>query len=112
MNKRELNTVLAALRCWQQHPMRGDCGLDEIATDGGVKALDGDEIDDLCEQLNCAPHCITVTVEDGAIQGIEDIPPGVIVRVMDFDTDGVDADTLSVTDAGEFYIESIYEGGK
>jgi len=54
LSEREIATVLAALRAWQQSPMRGDCGLDDIATDSGtVEALDADEIDDLCERINC-----------------------------------------------------------
>ena len=53
MNQRELNTVLAALRLWQSgvhHPLE----LEVIATnDGESEPLDGEEIDALCERLNC-----------------------------------------------------------
>lgn len=35
------------------------------------------------------PHVITITVEGGLIQNIDDIPEGITVRVMDFDTEGI-----------------------
>jgi uncharacterized protein YaaW (UPF0174 family) len=55
---REHATILAALRYWQRHQANsvGTGGLrfeDNIATDGGTfKALNNDEIDDLCLKLN------------------------------------------------------------
>lgn len=53
----QLNTVLAALRLWQQNlPHQHefiDQGLVDIATDNGAhKQLDAEEIDQLCEDLN------------------------------------------------------------
>lgn len=39
---------------------------------------------------------IVVTVEGGVIQDIEGIPPGVTVRVLDFDTEGVEENELVV----------------
>lgn len=60
LTPRELGTVLAALRCYQQ--VRGECAGDvpddlaDIATDGGAfAAMEADEIDDLCERLNVDP---------------------------------------------------------
>lgn len=54
LSAREHATVLAALRCWQQSPARGDCELDTIASnDGAVKPLNADDIDELCERLTC-----------------------------------------------------------
>ena len=56
-NERELATVLAALRCWQRD-------LSENQDDGPISAehfdilitpLTLEEIDDLCERLNCEP---------------------------------------------------------
>lgn len=56
-SNRELATVLAALRFWQNGGMRGascDDGIDDIATNGGaLEPLNVDEIDALCERLNC-----------------------------------------------------------
>lgn len=58
LNDRQLSTVLAALRYWQ------DCGgagldpearelIEDIATNGGShEKLSSDEIDELCEELN------------------------------------------------------------
>lgn len=55
MSDRELATVLAALRYWQLNVIE-----DEVAEDlnghGSFEdhsPLDADEIDDLCERLNC-----------------------------------------------------------
>lgn len=57
-NTRELATVLAALRYWQEckaHAMK-DRWIRGTATDGGnVRPLDVAEIDALCERLNAAP---------------------------------------------------------
>jgi hypothetical protein len=55
LNSRQLGTVLAALRLWQQsRPSNPD--LRDIATDfGAFQALDVYEIDELCEDLNFAP---------------------------------------------------------
>ena len=55
MNQRELNTVLAALRYWQREGLFSSGCEHEIACDGDVLPLDSDEIDALCESLNCAP---------------------------------------------------------
>ena len=56
----ELCTVLAALRYWQRNGAwksgRDRITVDEydIASDGGtLTPLDAEEIDDLCERLNC-----------------------------------------------------------
>jgi hypothetical protein len=54
---RELNTVLAALRFYQE---QGQCdsakrseSIGDVATNGGhTQALTGNEIDELCERIN------------------------------------------------------------
>lgn len=53
----QLATMLAALRYYQQQGMCDEDNrppeIEDIATDGGsVAALDEDEVDDLCQQLN------------------------------------------------------------
>jgi hypothetical protein len=62
VNSRELGTVLAGLRYWQRD-MPGSKDLQMIATDDGEHVpLDEDEIDNLCEHLNCArPFMVRVT---------------------------------------------------
>ena len=57
MPTRETSTILAALRCYQQHLEESDEEMPsefrDIATDGGtLVALTSDEIDALCEHLN------------------------------------------------------------
>jgi hypothetical protein len=52
-NRRELGTVLAALRLWQSTPGRKHLWQWDIATDvGELKPLDNEEIDELCERIN------------------------------------------------------------
>lgn len=58
LNERELATVLAALR-YYQNDLRDDGAAfahGDIATDGGtLQPLSADEIDALCERLNVRP---------------------------------------------------------
>ena len=54
VNRRELGTLLAALRFWQGH-LLGDVktyDCERIASDGGMKPLGADEIDRLIERIN------------------------------------------------------------
>jgi len=43
---------------------------------------------------------ITVTVDGGVVQAIDGIPPGMTVRVLDFDTNGVDEESLTALPNG------------
>lgn len=54
LNIRELGTILAALRSWQQHGLKARSNvIQEIATDGmSFDALTSAEIDALAERLN------------------------------------------------------------
>jgi hypothetical protein len=51
---------------------------------------------------------VRVTVEGGVIQHVE-CPEGVQVIVKDYDTDGVDEESLQHDENGDSYIESIWE---
>lgn len=54
MNQRELATVLAALRYWQREGLMSGGHEQDISTDGGkIEQLTTEEIDGLCERLNC-----------------------------------------------------------
>jgi hypothetical protein len=56
ITERELATILAALRLWQQdtaHIVDGDGSLIAIAEEAG-DPLTNQEIDELCERMNCA----------------------------------------------------------
>ena len=44
---------------------------------------------------------ITVTVEGGIVQDVQGIPRGVVVRIVDFDTDGADDESLTTLPSGE-----------
>lgn len=52
MNRRELNTILAALRYWQREGLLSGGHEQDIAADAGVVPLTAVEIDALCERLN------------------------------------------------------------
>lgn len=60
LNHRELSTVLAALRYYQQQglgdPENRPSEIHDIATDGNtvLSSLDDEDIDRLCERLNCS----------------------------------------------------------
>ena len=53
LNERELATVLAALRYWQQDLAENDGPISEHFAD--ETPLTVEEIDALCERLNCDP---------------------------------------------------------
>jgi hypothetical protein len=61
VSRRELATILAALRCYQARNLQHerditDTMIREIATDAGeLDPLDSSEVDELCERLNAAP---------------------------------------------------------
>jgi hypothetical protein len=53
LDKREIATILAALRLWQETVNKHEEEPWKIATDDGqLEPLSDDEIDDLCEKLN------------------------------------------------------------
>lgn len=54
LDERETGTVLAALRYWQRRAENGAPEW-EIATEPEGGPLDEDEIDALCERINCSP---------------------------------------------------------
>ncbi len=54
-DKRQSATILAALRYWQREGLMSSGHEQDIATDGNsMNALDAEEIDALCEQINRA----------------------------------------------------------
>jgi hypothetical protein len=72
VDAREFATILAALRYWQRDGLatdeQGDLAApgpeNDVATDGGThEPLDLEEIDELCERLNCEPSALTRLVE-------------------------------------------------
>ena len=51
---------------------------------------------------------ITVTIEDGFIASVAGIPPGLRVRVLDLDAEGMDADDLAQPPDGKQAIENVW----
>lgn len=97
-DEREHATVLAALRHWQKdHPHYVNELEREIAGDDPLSA---DEIDGLCEDFNMtSPVRLAVTMEGGIIQEIlteDSCLFGVEVVIIDYDTEGADADQLTM----------------
>ena len=114
VTKPEFDTILAALRFWQERRNDGlDCeDLHDIATDGDLhEPLNEAEIDELCERLNIsfltaeAKPTVEVTVEGGVVQDVV-VPPGVKVVVRDYDCD--DNDAAELDDNGDAYLEAVY----
>lgn len=98
---RELATMLAALRYWQQMLNRtGKSGAlvlpDHFADE---KPLTIGQIGVLCERINMAPPArIGITVEGGVLQDVfTDCPAlaGLEVYRVDYDTDGADPEDLA-----------------
>jgi hypothetical protein len=52
LSKKELATVLAALRYWQREGYKANGDEIEIACDGDQEPMEADDIDLLCERLN------------------------------------------------------------
>lgn len=51
---------------------------------------------------------ITIVIEGGILQSIDNLPAGLKVVVMDFDIDNVALEDLKQTDEGDFYVESVH----
>ena len=62
------------------------------------------------ERQKAATTTITVTVEGGLVQCVEGIPPGVTVRVLDFDIEGSSVDVIEVVGSafGSLAMEDVY----
>ncbi len=52
-------------------------------------------------------HIIFVSVRGGVVD-VENVPPGVTVRVEDYDVDGADETNLRENEAGDCYVLSEY----
>ena len=46
-------------------------------------------------------NIITVTVEGGIVQAIDGIPPGVIIRILDFDIEGAQENAITTLPDGQ-----------
>jgi len=78
VSRREFHTMLAALRLWQETANRGEEWMNEIATDNGqVKALDDEEIEELCYRINTTEepkgdndHALVLQIQE-LLNGVE-----------------------------------------
>ena len=53
LNDQELATVLAALRLFQRHRVEAERSIHFCATRDSPQPLTNEQIDELCERLNC-----------------------------------------------------------
>ena len=97
-DKRKTATILAALRYWQREGLMSSGHEQDIATDGNsIDALDAEDIDALCEQINvpAATPIIVVGCEGGLVQGASSNIEGLSMIVLDYDTEGCDDDEIT-----------------
>jgi hypothetical protein len=97
-DKRQSATILAALRYWQREGLMSSGHEQDIATDGNsIDALDAEDIDALCEQINvpAATPIIVVGCEGGLVQGASSNIEGLSMIVLDYDTEGCDDDEIT-----------------
>lgn len=57
------------------------------------------------------PHEILVIVQGGVVQAVCDIPPDVVVKVMDYDVEGCDERELERDPDGQLYAEAVWTSG-
>ncbi|MGI9376025.1 MAG: hypothetical protein ACR2PC_08030 [Tsuneonella suprasediminis] len=99
LDDRELSTILAALRDHQRRHCAPD--LADVASNlNRHEPLTSDEIDGLCERLNCgiAPAQevnIVVELDGGLVEGVVADRP-TKVRVVDYDVEGADPADLAL----------------
>lgn len=93
----ELGAVLAGLRLLEACLIDGTAqnigeAIGDVLTNMRKhRAIDGREVDALCQRLNATPtpNRVVVTVDGGVVQAINaDHPAAVDVTVLDFDVDG------------------------
>ncbi|HOW87338.1 MAG TPA: hypothetical protein PKV84_01605 [Candidatus Omnitrophota bacterium] len=96
LTKKELATVLAALRTFQERPA---VGMEHFKN---VRPLASKQIDDLCERLNCSTLVerfnrfkretlkLVIHIEEGIVQGVYANIPKAAVSVYDTDPEAGD----------------------
>lgn len=102
---RQHSTILAALRFWQREGLLSGGHEHDIATlEGRIEALTAEEIDALCEQINCAePPVVVAQVEGGAVHGVSSNAPVRLV-ILDSDTEGADEECVIKVDGHDVYL--------
>lgn len=97
-DKRQSATILAALRYWQREGLMSSGHEQDIATEGNsMNALDAEDIDALCKQINIAPEpaIIVIGCEGGLVQGASSNIEALSMIVLDYDTEGADDDEIT-----------------
>jgi len=107
MNPRELATVLAALRYWQDQVGGGPVPSIVREHFGSyLLPLTNPEIDALCERLNTAPEPeVTIFVRGGIAEGYETSTP-MKIKVHDYDVEAADPEFIKRDAQGDEYTET------
>lgn len=80
---RELATVLAALRCFQKSLTQGNgAALRALPHFTECKPLSADEIDALCEQLNCGGAAPCPTAPASTLKSADALPREALVEIV------------------------------
>jgi hypothetical protein len=110
VNDRQHACILAALRVFQlRQPIYGgrSADIEEIETNGGtVTPLSAEEIDWLCEDINCSGDKtppLAIVLEGGLVQDVLTANPKMFgdVVVIDYDTEGADDDEITKVPQGK-----------
>jgi hypothetical protein len=82
LSARELATVLAALRCFQESLTNAnDAALRALPHFVEFEPLSVSEIDALCEQLNCGGAAPCPTAPTSTLKSAEDTPPDALLEI-------------------------------
>ena len=83
LSARELATVLAALRCFQESLAQGsDVALRALSHFIEREPLSADEIDTLCEQLNCVDDQPSAVVPASTLKSAEALSREALVEIV------------------------------
>lgn len=111
LDRRQLSTILAALRLWQEQiDVVKHAAYRIIATDAGMfKPLDVGGIDELVWQINEPDEPIVITVDlDGGLVNNVMKPDGLTIRIRDYDIEGALDHELTTDEKGTKYYESMW----
>ena len=83
--------------------------LEDIAEVGTAICEDcGDDMT-LQEEVETKTDTITIHLEGGVVHGIEGIPPGVKITILNYDTNDIEEERITQTPHGEAVV-TTYEG--
>lgn len=96
VDSQDLAAILCGLRIYQSRFDELKPDLLDIATNGGeCQALTPDEVDDLCERLNCSENPkVLAIISGGVCQGARSTSEDIAFYVRDYDNEEQDEDNF------------------